>query len=164
MWTMQVFFVCVFGSYLLGGGKFGVLLEAAPFELVSIGGAAAGTFLIANGTEVVKGALGDIKRVMSGPQWARQDYNDLLSLMYLIVKLLKTRGVLALEPHVDNLGQSTLFGKFPKVQKDHFALDFIADTLRMMTMSMDDPGLFGSGAERFVRWGVAEGPAARLGR
>lgn len=136
---IAVVFVCVFGSYLLGGGKFGVLLEAAPFELVSIGGAAAGTFLIANGTEVVKGALGDIKRVMSGPQWARQDYNDLLSLMYLIVKLLKTRGVLALEPHVDNPGQSTLFGKFPKIQKDHFALDFIADTLRMMTMSMDDP-------------------------
>src|SRR4051794_33853872 len=98
---IAVVFVCVFGSYLLGGGKFGVLLEAAPFELVSIGGAAAGTFLIANGTEVVKGALGDIRRVVSGPQWARQDYNDLLSLMYLIVKLLKTRGVLALEPHVD---------------------------------------------------------------
>ena len=26
------------------------------------------------------------------------------------------------------------------------------------------PGLFGSGHERFVRWGVAEGSAARLGR
>ena len=69
MWTMQVFFVCVFGSYLLAGGKFGVLLQAAPFELMAIGGAAVGTFLIANGTDVVKGALGDIKRVMSGPQW-----------------------------------------------------------------------------------------------
>src|SRR5919202_6415155 len=139
MWTMQVNFVCVFGSYVLGGGKFGVIVAAAPFELMSIGGAAAGTFLVANGTEVVKGALGDIKRVISDPHWSRQDYSDLLSLMYLIVKLLKTRGVLALEPHVDNPGQSALFGKFPKIQKDHFALDFIADTLRMMTMSMDDP-------------------------
>src|SRR5919199_4990013 len=136
---IDVVFVCVFGSYLLGGGKLGVVIEAAPFELMSIGGAAAGTFLVANGTEVVKGALGDMRRVISGPQWSRQDYSDLLSLMYLIVKLLKTRGVLALEPHVDNPGQSALFGKFPKIQKDHFALDFIADTLRMMTMSMDDP-------------------------
>ena len=59
--------------------------------------------------------------------------------MYLIVKLLKTRGVLALEPHVDRPMESSLFSKFPTIQKDHFALDFIADTLRMMTMSMDDP-------------------------
>jgi chemotaxis protein MotA len=59
--------------------------------------------------------------------------------MFSIVKLLKTAGVLALEPHVDKPHESTLFAKYPKIQKDHFALDFIADTLRMMTMSMDDP-------------------------
>ena len=59
--------------------------------------------------------------------------------MYLIVKLLKTKGVLALEPHLDNPHESALFNRFPKIQKDHFALEFITDTLRMMTMSMDDP-------------------------
>ena len=132
-------FAMVFGGYLLAGGKMGIILKALPFEMMMIGGSAAGTFLIANGTEVVKGALGDTKRVVSGAHWNKSDYLDLLSLMFIIVKLLKTKGVLALEPHVDKPHESRLFSKFPKIQKDHFALDFIADTLRMMTMSMDDP-------------------------
>ncbi len=134
-----VVFVMVFGGFMLAGGKFGVIIKAAPFELMIIGGAAVGAFMIANGGSVLKGTLADIKLIFSGPKWKKEDYRDLLSLMFMIVKLLKTRGVLVLEPHVDQPHESTLFGKFPKIQHDHFALDFIADTLRMMTMSMDDP-------------------------
>ena len=129
----------VFGSYMLAGGKLGIIMEALPFEFMAIGGAAAGTYLIANKSDVVKGALGDIKRVVSGPHWHQDDYRDLLSLMFMVVKLLKTRGVLALEPHIDNPHDSALFGRFPKIQKDHFALEFMTDTLRIMSMSMDDP-------------------------
>ncbi|HEX8373790.1 MAG TPA: flagellar motor stator protein MotA [Geminicoccaceae bacterium] len=132
-------FGMVFGGYILAGGKLGIIIKALPFELMMIGGAAAGAFLIGNGGDVVKGSLGDVKRFVTGSHWNKNDYRDLLSLMYSIVKLLKTRGVLALEPHVDKPHESTLFAKYPKIQKDHFALDFIADTLRMMTMSMDDP-------------------------
>jgi chemotaxis protein MotA len=136
-------FVCVigmvFGGYLLAGGSFGIIVKALPFELMMIGGSAAGTLLIANGPHVVKGALGDLKMVVSGPRWSKDDYRDLLSLMFLIVRLLKTKGILALEPHLDKPHDSDLFGRFPRIQHDHFALDFIADTLRMMTMSMDDP-------------------------
>ncbi|HMR29954.1 MAG TPA: flagellar motor stator protein MotA [Geminicoccaceae bacterium] len=136
-------FVCVigmvFGGYLLAGGSFGIIVKALPFELMMIGGSATGTLLIANGPHIVKGALGDLKMVVSGPKWSKDDYRDLLSLMYLIVRLLKTKGILALEPHLDKPHDSELFGRFPKIQHDHFALDFIADTLRMMTMSMDDP-------------------------
>ena len=129
----------VFGGYVLAGGKFGIILKAMPFELMMIGGAAAGTFLIANKGDVVKGALLDTRRVVAGPHWRKDDYRDLLSLMFLICKLLKTRGVLALDPHIDNPHESALFGRFPTIQKDHFALEFITDTLRMLTMSMDDP-------------------------
>lgn len=129
----------VFGSYSLAGGKFPIILHAVPFELMAIGGSAAGTFLIANKPDIVKGALAGTRRVFSGPHWRKDDYRDLLSLMFLICKLLKTRGVLALEPHIDNPHESALFGRFPKIQHDHFALEFMTDTLRMMTMSMDDP-------------------------
>jgi chemotaxis protein MotA len=59
--------------------------------------------------------------------------------MFMIVKLLKTRGLMVLEPHVEGPRDSVLFGRFPKIRDDHFALDFIADTLRMMSMSMSDP-------------------------
>lgn len=129
----------VFGGYALAGGKFGIIIKALPFEFMMIGGAALGTFLIANGGATLKGALGDLKRVFSGCQWSKDDYRDILSLMFMLIKVLKTKGILALEPHVDKPHESTLFAKYPKIQHDHFALDFIADTLRMMTMSMDDP-------------------------
>ena len=129
----------VFGGYLLAGGKFGIILKALPFEMMMIGGAAAGTFLIANKGDVVKGALGDMKRVVAGPKWKREDYRDLLSLMFMVVKLLKSRGPLVLEVHVEKPHESALFGRYPKIRDDHFALDFMADTLRMTMMSVDDP-------------------------
>ncbi|MEO1016249.1 MAG: flagellar motor stator protein MotA [Pseudomonadota bacterium] len=134
-----VVFAMVFGGFALAGGKFGIILHALPFEMMIIGGSAAGTFMISNGGAVVKGTLGDMKRVFAGAYWKKDDYRDLLSLMFMIIKHLKTKGVLALEPHVDAPHESSLFAKYPKIQKDHHALDFIADTLRMMTMSMDDP-------------------------
>ena len=134
-----VVFSMIFGGYWLEEGKFELIFHAAPFELMMIGGGGVGTFLLANSGPVVKGALGDLKRVFSGAKWKKDDYRDLLCLMYMIVKLLKTKGVLALEPHVDNPHESTLFSRYPKIQHDHFACDFIADTVRMMTMSMDDP-------------------------
>lgn len=120
-------FGMVFGGYMAAGGSLAIILHAAPFELMIILGAAVGAFLIANQGDIAKGMLGDLSRTVSGPKWKKDDYRDLLSLMFMIVKLLKTRGVLAIEPHVDKPHESTLFAKYPKVQKDHFALDFIAE-------------------------------------
>ena len=52
---------------------------------------------------------------------------------------MKSKGVIALESHIEKSGQSTIFSRFPKITKDHFAVDFICDTLRMMTMNLEDP-------------------------
>ena len=67
------------------------------------------------------------------------DYRDLLSLLFLLTKTMKSKGVIALESHIENPGESSIFTRFPKIMKDHFAIDFIADTLRMMTMNLEDP-------------------------
>ena len=52
---------------------------------------------------------------------------------------MKSKGVIALESHIEKPAESTIFQKYPKVLKDHFATDFICDTLRMMTMNLEDP-------------------------
>ena len=52
---------------------------------------------------------------------------------------MKSKGVIALESHIENPHDSTIFSRFPKIGKDHFAIDFICDTLRMMTMNLEDP-------------------------
>jgi chemotaxis protein MotA len=132
-------FGLVFGSYLMSGGNLGVIIEAAPHEMMAIGGAAVAAFLISNSMTVIKGAGAGFGRVFGGPKWKAQDYKDLLSLLFLLTKTMKSKGVIALESHIEKPHESTIFGRYPKIMKDHFAVDFIADTLRMMTMNLEDP-------------------------
>ncbi len=131
--------VLVFTGYTLAGGKFGVILAALPFEMMMIGGAALGAFLCANSVPVIKQCLGDLKKVMSGAKWNAEDYKDLLCLLFTISKVMKTKGMMALEPHIENPEESKIFQQYPKILHDHFAIDFITDTVRMMSMNLDDP-------------------------
>jgi len=132
-------FGMVFGSYILAGGKFGVIMHALPHEFMAIGGAGVAAFLISNSLPVIKKSLSGLGKTFSGPKWKKQDYKDLLSLLFQLTKTMKSKGVIALESHIEKPAESTIFQKYPKVLKDHFATDFICDTLRMMTMNLEDP-------------------------
>lgn len=134
-----VVFVMVFGGFALSGGYFDVIIKALPFEMMMIGGAAVGAFLIGNKPKVVTKTLGDFVKIFAGPKWKGQDYSDLLSLLFLLTKTMKTKGVIALESHIENPSDSAIFSRYPRILKDHFAVDFICDTLRMMTMNLEDP-------------------------
>ncbi|CAN5148158.1 flagellar motor stator protein MotA [soil metagenome] len=132
-------FGLVFGSFLMSGGKMDVIIHAAPHELMAILGAGVAAFLIANSMGVIKSAMGGLGKCFAGPKWKKQDYKDLLSLLFQLTKTMKSKGVIALESHIEKPGESTIFQKYPKIMKDHFAIDFICDTLRMMTMNLEDP-------------------------
>jgi chemotaxis protein MotA len=134
-----VVFAMVFGGFMLAGGHFDVIIRAAPFELMIILGAAIGAMLIGNPLSVTKATVGAFAKVFSGPKWKGKDYEDLLTLLFLLTKTMKTKGVIALEAHIENPEESSIFSRFPKIAKDHFAVDFICDTLRMMTMNLEDP-------------------------
>jgi chemotaxis protein MotA len=71
---IAVLLVMVFGGYVLAGGHLGIILKALPFEMIMIGGAAVGSFLISNDLSTVKHTLADIKKVFKGPQWQTGDY------------------------------------------------------------------------------------------
>ena len=132
-------FGMVFGSYLMGGGKLDVIIEAAPHELMAILGAAVAAFLISNSMTVIKATGGGFGKIFKGPKWKTSDYRDLLSLLFLLTKTMKSKGVIALESHIEKPHDSSIFSRYPKISKDHFAVDFICDTLRMMTMNLEDP-------------------------
>ncbi len=133
-----VIFVMVFGGYVAAGGKMGIILKALPFELAMIGGAAVGAFLISNDFSAVKHTLKDVGKVFKGPKWKTSDYRDLLCLLFELVRLSKSNPV-ALEEHVENPEGSAIFGKYPKIQHDHDAVELICDTLRAASMNYDDP-------------------------
>ena len=132
-------FGLVFGSFIISGGNIAVILGALPHEMMAIGGAGVAAFLISNSIPVIKSVGGGMGKVFKGPQWKPADYRDLLSLLFLLTKTMKSKGVIALESHIENPKESSIFSRFPRVMKDHFAVDFICDTLRMMTMNLEDP-------------------------
>src|SRR5579885_3403517 len=132
-------FGLVFSSFLMSCGNMAVIIEAAPHEIMCIAGAGAAAFLISNSMDVVKATGGGFGKVFGGPKWKPGDYRDLLSLLFLLTKTMKSKGVIALESHIERPSESTIFYRFPSIMKDHFAVDFICDTLRMMTMNLEDP-------------------------
>jgi len=134
-----VLFACVFGGYMMTGGSLAVVFEALPHEMLTIFGAAIAAMLIAGSVFNLKKIGGSMGQIISGPRWKPKDYTDLLCLLFLLTKTMKSKGLIALEAHIEKPDDSSIFKRYPKITKDHFALDFICDTLRMMTMSLEDP-------------------------
>lgn len=135
---IAVIFVMVFGGYMLAGGKMGIILKALPFEMIMIGGAALGAFLLSNDLAAVKHTFKDVGKVFKGPSWKTADYRDLLCLLFELIRVARNNPV-ELEEHIENPSASSIFGRYPRIQKDHEAIDLICDTLRAASMNYDDP-------------------------
>lgn len=130
---------CVFGSFVASGGAIGPLVGAMPFELLTILGAAIGSFLMANSMHDVKHTIGGFKKAMKGSRYHKSDYMDLLGLLYHFVRLASSKGAMALEAHIERPDESTAFKHFPKIAADHHITPMICDYLRMIGMNADDP-------------------------
>ena len=131
--------VMVFGSYILSGGSILIVLEALPHEMATIAGGSLGAFLVTNTSLVCKKTMHDFSRVFSGPKYKRDDYVQLLCCLYDLVRLIKLKGLLAIEAHLENYKDSEIFKKYPSVLKNTVVCALITDTLRLMTMSLEDP-------------------------
>ena len=126
----------VFGGYILAGGKMGIIMHSLPFEMMMIGGAAIGAFVAANDFSTIKHTAGDLMAAFAGPKWKKKDYQDLLCLMHELLSVLKENPV-DIEAHIEAPGESEIFSNYPKIQKDHEAVEMICDTIRSMIMNFD---------------------------
>ncbi|MGH6913279.1 MAG: flagellar motor stator protein MotA, partial [Geminicoccales bacterium] len=127
----------VIGGYAAPGGHLAVLFQ--PFEFLIIIGAAVGGFIIANPVTVLKRTGAGFGKMLKGPKYGKQSYVELLSLLYLVFKLSKTKGMLALEAHVDHPQESEIFARFPSFMANRHAQEFLCDYLRLMTLGTDNP-------------------------
>lgn len=130
--------VMVFGGYFLAGGKFGIIIKALPFEMMMICGAALGAFFIANDGPSVKHTLQDVGKVFKGPKWKHSDYQDLLCLLFELIRLARQNPV-AVEEHIEAPEDSDIFSRYPRILKDKEAIALICDTMRSASMNYDDP-------------------------
>src|SRR5258706_10812974 len=130
-----VVFGCVVAGYLMEHGNLRVLIQ--PAELVTIGGAAIGTVLIANPLHVLKQIAAGIGGVFAGSKYKKQAYIDSLKMMYDLLNKARKDGLMALEGDVEEPDKSPLFAKAPAVFKNHHVRDFVCDSLRMAITGVD---------------------------
>ncbi len=128
----------VFGGYILAGGKFAIIVKSLPFEMMIIGGAALGAFLISNSGSAAKHTAKDVGKVFKGAKWKADDYRDLLVLLFELIRLARQNPV-GLEEHIEDPENSAIFSSYPKILADHEAIEIICDTLRSASMNYNDP-------------------------
>jgi chemotaxis protein MotA len=132
-----VVLVSVLGGYMLSHGQLLALWQ--PYELLIIGGGAAGAFLTANSGKVVKASLREIVGLAKGPTYRREDYVDLLALLYDIFGVMRKEGILGLEQHIEDPETSSVFSAYPRLLRQHHLIEFITDCLRLIVGGSMNP-------------------------
>lgn len=130
-----VLILLVFGGFALTGGNLGPVMHALPHEMLIIGGAAIGSLIIGNSGADLKALGGGLTKVFKGPQYKKQDYLDCILLVSTLMKMMRTEGPVAVEPHIEDPKNSTLFQQYPKLLKDDTLIHLICDTLRLVVVS-----------------------------
>ncbi|OHD08327.1 flagellar motor stator protein MotA [Sphingopyxis sp. RIFCSPHIGHO2_12_FULL_65_19] len=130
-----VLILLVFGGFALTGGNLGPVMHALPHEMLIIGGAALGSLIIGNSGADLKALAGGLAKVFKGPQYKKQDYLDCILLVSTLMKMMRTEGPVAVEPHIEDPQNSTIFQQYPKLLKDDTLVHLICDTLRLVVVS-----------------------------
>lgn len=131
-----VVFGSVAGGYAMHHGNFAVLWQ--PNEVVIIFGAAIGATVISNPGYVLKKMLSGLKGLIKGSPHNKASYLQLLTFLYGICKVMKSKGMLQVEPALDNPHESELFTEYPKFLSNHHGVEFFCDYMRIVTMGMEN--------------------------
>ena len=124
--------VCIFGVYIAHGGNIGVILHALPFEMITIGGAAAGAFVVNNQPKVLKASMKGLAACFKGSKYNKARYMELMALLFDILQKARKEGLMSIENDVEQPASSPIFKKYATVGSDHHVVEFITDYLRMM--------------------------------
>jgi chemotaxis protein MotA len=132
---MVILLVMVFGGFIISGGSIGVILHALPIEMLVIGGAAIGATITGNSGADLKALGGGLAKAFKGPKYKKQDFLDVIFLVSKLMKMLRTDGPVAVEPHIEDPKSSAIFAEYPKLLKDPTLVHLICDTLRLVVVS-----------------------------
>ncbi|MEO1729511.1 MAG: flagellar motor stator protein MotA [Pseudomonadota bacterium] len=130
-----VLIALVFGGFVLAGGSLGPIIAALPLEFMMIGGAALGATLIGNSMHEIKLLLSGLGKVFKGPKFSDDDHIDAIALTSKLMKMLRSEGAVALESHVTDPANSSIFSEYPRLQSDETVVGLICDPLTLMVVS-----------------------------
>lgn len=127
----------VFGGYVMTGGHLGALYQ--PAELVIIGGAGIGAFIVGNNGKAIKGTMKAIPLLFRRSKYTKSMYMDLLALLYRLMAKSRQQGMFSLERDIENPKESEIFASYPRILADTVMLDFIVDYLRLIISGNMNP-------------------------
>lgn len=125
---------CVFGGFLAAGGHLHVVWQ--PFEVIIIGGAALGGFVTANPIPRIKLTIKLAIHALFSKPPSKAEYLELLQMLFQLFQIFRKDGPQAVEKHIEEPESSEIFKAFPSFLKNHHALDFLCDTMKI-TLSAD---------------------------
>jgi chemotaxis protein MotA len=96
---------------------------------------AVGALIAGNSGKELKQLGGGFGKLFKGPRYAKKDYLDTIFLVSRLMKMLRTDGPVAVEPHIEDPRSSPIFAEYPKLLKDETLIHLIADTLRLVVVS-----------------------------
>lgn len=120
----------VVGGYILEKGNLSLLFQ--PIELLIIGGAAAGAFLIGSPLHVVITVIKKVLGTLSAKSYSKKSYLELLSLLFNLFSKIRKEGLISIEADIEDPKKSAIFKKYKSVTSNHHAVDFICDNLKVI--------------------------------
>ncbi len=120
----------VFGGFALNGGHLGALFQ--PLELLMIGGAGFGAFIVGNNPKAVKATFKSIPVLLQGSRFNRELYMEMMALLFDVLSKVRKEGLMSIEGDIESPAESPVFSKYPGVLQDHHIVEFMTDYLRLM--------------------------------
>ncbi len=120
----------VIGGYILEHGNLHVLYQ--PVELLIIGGAAVGAFIISSPVKVLGQVLKTSMRVFTAKSLSKGEILEVLGVLNAVFSKMRKEGLIAIEGDIEKPEESPIFSKYPSILKNHHALNYLCDNLKVI--------------------------------
>lgn len=134
---MVVVLGSVIAGYLMEHGNLSVLLQ--PAELVIIGGASIGAFLVASPKKVASAVARQVGSVFRSSDHGKAHFLELLAMLYQIFSKIRKEGLISIEGDIETPKNSPLFQRYPRIVKDHHIMNFICDNMKVIITTSIPP-------------------------
>ena len=101
-------------------------------EYIVIIGAGIGMYLGANGMALTKQTISQILHLLKPAKFGKQEYEDLLIMIYKLFSLARTDGLLAIESHIEEPEKSAILSANKSFMANHHAVEFFCDTMKIL--------------------------------
>jgi chemotaxis protein MotA len=132
---VAVLLIMVFGGFVITGGSISAVAHAIPHEMMIIAGAAIGATIAGNSKRQLQALARGVLKIFHGPRFGRKEFLDTIFLVSRLMRMLRTEGPVAVEPHIEEPAESPIFADYPELMKDPTLIHLICDTLRLVVIS-----------------------------